>query len=196
MTKHLFITGILAILIISVIFACKCQKGDDPRIAQLQADTARQGKEIRRLRIDADSSYNRAIETEEANKKPKEERQQLKRQLPKDSLKSFLDALAKSGTIQDYIKKNGALIIGNLISRDKKADEIIANDSSEIKDLKTVKLFQDSTINHLEAKVKDVGEMNEIHLKEYLKEKTKNLWNKVLMIALPIVTFILGLMAK
>lgn len=175
MKPYLLIALICFVAGAVLVYSCENKVKEDLRIAKLQADTARQVKIIRSLQFKADSTYSQAIKAEEANIKPKEERKELKKELP------------KSKTLKDSANI--------LLKLEKNAYEIIERQDTVIDDLKKVKLFQDSTINHLETKVKDVGEMNAIHLKEYIKEKRKNFWNKVLMIALPVVAFILGLMA-
>ncbi len=156
---------------------CRQERIEDPHIKQLQADTAKLGKEVQILKLETKSLYARAVKAEQALYKPKEERKGLKQKLAEDK------------TVKDSVE--------TLVKLDKKSDEVIERQDTVIQVLERVKLFQDSTINHLEAKVNGVKELDEIHLSELNKERRRSFWHRVKDITLPVLALILGfLIAK
>lgn len=172
---------LLFVSVIALVRYCSNDREYAPteREKSLQADTARQNKTIALLNLEVKSFHARAIKAEQALNKPKENRKKLKSLVSEDSLKMFLDRMANSGTVNDYIKKHGAFQIGKLIELDANADSVIEKQDTLILDLKKENLFQDSTINHLEAKVRDVSGLDTIHFQALLKEKKRNFWHKV-----------------
>jgi hypothetical protein len=167
------------VILISVILLVKY--GSRPHVYQptdrekvLQADTARQGKVIQLLKLEVKSFHARALKAEEALIKPKAERKELKKELAQDK------------TVKDSVK--------TLVKLDVNADSVIVKQDTLISVLKKVDLFQDSIINHLEVKVKDVTQLDEIHLKELKKERRRSFWHQVKDIALPVLALLVGLL--